>query len=161
MYKSFETSANRQAEAYAALKLQSRLFCIFGECDISTTSKQCRHDIEWISGESKGICEFKQRTHKFGTYPDAMITKAKWDYLRSYDGYAILLTEFIDGDYVTEVQSMPNLEPRLAGPRLKRNEYDEALSVFIPLTYFIPLGLWVPKQTGLQSHSSQIDQQLT
>lgn len=152
MRKLFETPANRQAQAYAALKLQGRLFCIFGECDVAVTSKTCKHDINWSTPELSGICEYKQRTHKFGTYPDVMITKSKWDYLRSYDGYAILLTEFTDGDYITEVQQMPDLESRLAGPRIKRNEFDQAQSVFIPLVYFIRLDLWKPNQTGQIYH---------
>jgi len=152
MRKLFETPANRQAQAYAALKLQGRLFCLYGECDVELTPKTCKHDINWNTPELSGICEYKQRTHRFGTYSDVMITKSKWDYLRSYDGYAVLLTEFTDGDYITEVQRMPNLESRLAGPRVKRNEFDEAQSVFIPLTYFIKLELWIPKQMGLLSH---------
>lgn len=83
-----------------------------------------------------------------------MITKSKWDYLRSYDGYAILFTEFTDGDYITDVQSLNDLESKIAGPRIKRNEFDEAPSVFIPLKHFISLSTWYPK--GYQANGSSI-----
>ena len=83
-----------------------------------------------------------------------MITKSKWDYLRSHKGYSILFTEFTDGDYITEIQGLDDLDSRLAGPRIKRNEFDEALSVFIPLKHFISLSAWYPK--GYQANGSSI-----
>ena len=83
-----------------------------------------------------------------------MITKAKWDYLRSHKGYSILFTEFTDGDYITEVQDLDDLDARIAGPRIKRNEYDEAPSVFIPLKHFISLSMWYPK--GYQANGSSM-----
>lgn len=154
MRKLFETPANRHSQSYAALKLQSRLYCLYGECDISLMPSTCKHDMNWTTPYLSGICEYKQRTHKFGTYPDVMITKAKWDYLRTYNGYAILFTEFTDGDYITEVQDLDELDSRVAGPRIKRNEYDEALSVFIPLKHFTSLSTWYPK--GYQANGSSI-----
>lgn len=129
----------------AADKVSSRLFLYFGDNTVTDEAKYSKHDFVLKIGKWTAIAEYKRRTHKFGTYPDATLSETKWTYLRSFNGPAFIIFEFTDGIYVADINHIPNLLAYLGGrTRNTRDQWDVHMCVQIPLEFLVPLNKWIP-----------------
>ena len=145
MRATYESENDRMWQLRAADKVSARLFLYFGDNTVTDEAKYSKHDFTLKVGKWTAIAEYKRRTHKFGTYPDATLSEPKWTHLRSFDGPAFIIFEFTDGIYVGDVNHMPNLLAHLGGrTKNTRDQWDVHMCVQVPLEFLVPLNKWVP-----------------